>query len=101
MTAIWWDACISTARPIGDIGSGWPGADAPDIWSLTNARGNRGDQVGGSGRGETSYQAYDSAVSETGVETLSQLAQARDEAGRPFFALVSLFCPHPPYIELP
>lgn len=88
-------------RPIGDVGPGWPGANAPDIGSLTNARGNRGDQVGGSGRGETSYQAYDSAVTETGVETLGQLAKARDENGRPFFALVSLFCPHPPYIALP
>lgn len=90
-----------SARPIGDIGPGWPGAEAPFIGSLTNARGNRGDQINGSGRGETSYQAYDSAVTKTGIETLVQLTQKRDKTERPFFALVSLFCPHPPYVAPP
>lgn len=89
------------ARPIGDIGPGWPGAGAPDIGPLTAARGNRGDQVPKSGVGETSYQAYDRAVTETGVETLGALCAARDAGGPPFLAMVSLFCPHPPYISLP
>jgi choline-sulfatase len=90
-----------TDRPIGDIGPGWPGAGAPDIGPLTPARGNHGREVGGSGRGETSYQAYDAAVTQTAVSTLETLMQSRDETGQPFFALVSLFCPHPPYIALP
>ncbi|MEX0348062.1 MAG: sulfatase-like hydrolase/transferase [Paracoccaceae bacterium] len=89
------------SRPIGDIGPGWPGAGAPEIGPLTNARGNHGSQVGGSGRGETSYQAYDAAVADCGVETIEKLVRNRDATGRPFFALVSLFCPHPPYIALP
>ena len=89
------------ARPIGDIGPGWPGAGAPAIGPLTAARGNRGDQVPGSGVGETSYQAYDRAVTEAGVETLAELCAARDAGGAPFLAMVSLFCPHPPYIALP
>ncbi len=88
-------------RPIGDIGPGWPGAGAPDIGPLTNARGNHGSQIEGSGRGETSYQAYDATVADQGVATLEELAGNRDATGRPFFALISLFCPHPPYIALP
>lgn len=88
-------------RPIGDIGPGWPGAKPPDIGPLTEARGNHGSQVRGSGRGETSYQAYDAAVAECGLKTLDELARNRDATGRPFFALISLFCPHPPYIALP
>lgn len=89
------------ARPIGDIGPGWPGSGAPEIGPLTAARGNRGDQIGGSGRGETSYQAFDTAVADTGVREIEDLCAARDRTGRPFFVLVSLFCPHPPYIALP
>ncbi|MEM1265410.1 MAG: sulfatase-like hydrolase/transferase [Pseudomonadota bacterium] len=88
-------------RPIGDIGPGWPGAGAPDIGPLTATRGNRGDQMQGSGVGETSYQAFDLAVAEAGIETLAGLCAARDAGGAPFLALVSLFCPHPPYIALP
>ena len=88
-------------RPIGDIGPGWPGAGAPYIGPLTGARGNRGDQVPGSGMGETSYQAFDRAVAEAGVNTLAGLCAARDAGGAPFLAMVSLFCPHPPYIALP
>jgi len=88
-------------RPIGDIGPGWPGAGAPEIGTLTEARGNHGDQIKGSGQGETSYQAYDHAVAESAVEGLKKLCAARDQADTPFFAMVSLFCPHPPYIALP
>ena len=88
-------------RPIGDIGPGWPGSGAPEIGPLTEARGNRGDQIKGSGTGETSYQAYDHAVVESGVAGLNALCAARDETDTPFFAMVSLFCPHPPYIALP
>ena len=47
------------ARPIGDIGPGWPRAGAPEVGPLINARGNRGDQVPGSDAGETSYQTFD------------------------------------------
>lgn len=89
------------ARPIGDIGPGWPGSGAPEIGPLTAARGNRGDQIGGSGRGETSYQAFDTAVADTGVREIEDLCAARDRTGRPFFVLASLFCPHPPYIAPP
>ncbi len=89
------------SRPIGDIGPGWPGSGAPDIGPLTAARGNKGPELPGSGRGETSYQAYDHAVTETAERELDEMIAARDAEGRPFFALVSLFCPHPPYIALP
>jgi len=89
------------ARPVGDIGPGWPGAGPPDIGPLTPARGNRGAEVPGSGVGETSYQAYDAAVAGQGVATLRELCAARDSGGAPFCAVVSLFCPHPPYIALP
>ncbi len=88
-------------RPIGDIGPGWPGAGAPDIGPLTNARGNHGSQIEGSGRGQTSYQSYDAAVVEQAELTLEELFRNRERTGRPFFALISLFCPHPPYIALP
>lgn len=54
------------ARPIGDIGPGWPGVGAPDIGPLTNTHGNRGTELPGSGLGETSYQAYDHAVTDIG-----------------------------------
>ena len=89
------------ARPIGDIGAGWPGAGAPDIGALTGARGNRGAELPGSGMGETSYQAYDHAVTEMAERTLDEVIARRDAEGRPFFALVSLFCRHPPYIATP
>ncbi|MGR3793736.1 sulfatase-like hydrolase/transferase [Vannielia sp. SX4] len=88
-------------RPIGDIGPGWPGAGAPAIGPLTDARGNRGPELPGSGIGETSYQAYDHAVTETAERELEEMLARRDGRGTPFFALVSLFCPHPPYIAAP
>ena len=43
-----------SARPIGDIGPSWPGSGPPDIGPLTTARGNRGPELEGSGRGATS-----------------------------------------------
>lgn len=89
------------SRPIGDIGPSWPGSGAPDIGPLTSARGNRGPELEGSGRGETSYQAYDHAVTDHAEREINDLIRQRDSTGRPFFALVSLFCPHPPYIAQP
>lgn len=88
-------------RPIGDIGPSWPGSGAPDIGPLTSARGNRGPELEGSGRGETSYQAFDHAVTDHAELEFNDLIRKREATGRPFFALVSLFCPHPPYIALP
>ncbi len=85
-------------RPIGDIGPNWPGAGPPDIGPLTKGRGNRGPELEHSGAGETSYQAYDHAVIDAAMVTLDRLSRQRDETGKPFFCLVSLFCPHPPYI---
>lgn len=88
-------------RPIGDIGPSWPGSGPPDIGPLTLARGNRGPELEGSGRGETSYQAFDHAVIKQAEHEIDELIAQRDKTGRPFFALISLFCPHPPYIALP
>lgn len=87
-------------RPIGDIGPSWPGSGPPNIGPLTSARGNRGPELEGSGRGVTSYQAYDHAVIDHAELQLEALIKQRENTGRPFFALVSLFCPHPPYIAL-
>ncbi len=87
-----------SARPIGDIGPSFPGAPPPDIGPLTKGRGNRGPELEHSGAGETSYQAYDLTVAEQAQETLRALAGQRRRSGRPFFLLVSFFCPHPPYI---
>jgi choline-sulfatase len=86
------------SRPIGDIGASFPGAPPPDIGPLTGGRGNRGPEIALSGAGETSYQAYDHAVVDEAERTLRRLCAERDRTGRPFFLLVSLFCPHPPYI---
>lgn len=86
------------SRPIGDIGPSWPGAGPPDIGLLSKGRGNRGPELEHSGAGETSYQAYDLAVAEEAEHTIRELIRRREKTGRPFFALVSLFCPHPPYI---
>lgn len=85
-------------RPIGDIGPNWPASGPPDIGPLTKGRGNRGPELEHSGAGETSYQAFDQAVTGTALEVLPRLLRQRDETGKPFFCLVSLFCPHPPYI---
>lgn len=89
------------ARPIGDIGPSWLGSGAPDIGPLTHGRGNRGPELEGSGRGETSYQAFDHEVIDHAEREIDDLIKQRETTGRPFFALVSLFCPHPPYIALP
>lgn len=85
-------------RPLGDIGPNWPGSGPPDIGPLTKGRGNRGPELAYSGAGETSYQAFDHAVIDTALRTLSRLMRQRAETGRPFFCIVSMFCPHPPYI---
>ncbi|MEP3279933.1 MAG: sulfatase-like hydrolase/transferase [Stappiaceae bacterium] len=87
-----------TNRPIGDIGASFPGGSPPDIGPLTKGRGNRGPELEFSGAGETSYQAYDHAVMKEAEATLAHLQRQRAETGRPFFLLISLFCPHPPYI---
>jgi len=86
------------SRPIGDIGGGFPGAGPPDIGVLNKGRGNRGPELEFSGAGETSYQAYDLAVAARAEQTLRHLQDQRAVTGRPFFILISLFCPHPPYI---
>ena len=85
-------------RTLGDIGPNWPGAPPPDIGPLTGARGNRGPELEGSGRGETSYQAFDAAVTARACATIEELADQRRLTGRPFFLLAGLFCPHPPFI---
>lgn len=85
-------------RTLGDIGPNWPGAGPPDIGPLTGARGNRGPELEGSGRGETSYQAFDRAVTDRAVATIEALAERRRRTGQPFFLVVGLFCPHPPFI---
>ncbi len=85
-------------RPIGDIGASYPGGTAPDIGDLTNGRGNRGPELAFSGAGETSYQAYDLAVAAEAERSLAALKEQRARTGKPFFLLISLFCPHPPYI---
>lgn len=85
-------------RPIGDIGASYPGGRPPDIGPLTKGRGNRGPELAFSGAGETSYQAYDLAVADQAEETITALKKQRASTGQPFFVLVSLFCPHPPYI---
>lgn len=85
-------------RPIGDIGASYPGGKPPDIGPLTRGRGNRGNELAFSGCGETSYQAYDCAVVEQALVTLEELRHAHASGGKPFFLLISLFCPHPPYI---
>ena len=87
-----------TNRPIGDIGASYPGAPAPDIGPLTKGRGNRGPDLEHSGAGETSYQAYDQAVIDHAHRCLAEARAQKARTGRPFFLLVSLFCPHPPYI---
>jgi len=87
-----------SSRPIGDIGASFPGSPPPDIGDLTKGRGNRGPELEHSGAGETSYQAYDLTVADIAEKTLDQLIAQRAETGRPFFLLISLFCPHPPYI---
>ena len=86
------------SRPIGDIGSSWPGGSPPDIGPLTKGRGNRGPELEYSGAGETSYQAYDLSVAEVAERELDRLIAQREETGIPFFAVVSLFNPHPPFI---
>lgn len=85
-------------RPIGDIGASYPGGNPPDIGPLTKGRGNKGPELEFSGCGETSYQAYDHAVVEQALVTLAELKTAHASSGKPFFLLISLFCPHPPYI---
>lgn len=85
-------------RPIGDIGASYPGKPPPDIGSLTKGRGNRGPELEHSGAGETSYQAYDHAVIESAHQTLQEVQNNFEKTGRPYFLLISLFCPHPPYI---
>lgn len=85
-------------RTLGDIGPNWPGSGPPDIGPLSEARGNRGPELEGSGRGETSYQAFDKAVTARACELLGTLAEQRRRTGRPCFLVVGLFCPHPPYI---
>lgn len=85
-------------RPIGDIAASYPGGNPPDIGDLTKGRGNRGPELAFSGAGETSYQAYDLAVAKQAEETIATLKEQRARTGQPFFVLVSLFCPHPPYI---
>ena len=52
----------------------------------------------GAGAGETSYQAYDLAVAAEAERTLAELKEQREKTDKPFFLLISLFCPHPPYI---
>lgn len=86
------------SRPLGDIGPNWPGSGPPEIGPLTKGRGNRGPELEFSGAGETSYQAFDHAVTEAALVTLDRLLRQRDTTGRPFFCIVSLFCPHPPFI---
>lgn len=86
-------------RPIGDIGASYPGGTPPDIGPLTKGRGNRGPELTFSGAGETSYQAYDKTVIQQAEQTLEHLIEQREQTGRPFFVLISLFCPHPPYIS--
>ncbi|NOZ32491.1 MAG: sulfatase-like hydrolase/transferase [Alphaproteobacteria bacterium] len=86
------------SRPIGDIGANYPGGAPPDIGTLNKARGNHGPELEFSGPGETSYQAYDLAVAAQAQATLEKLMAQRAATGRPFFILISLFCPHPPYI---
>lgn len=85
-------------RPIGDIGASYPGKSPPDIGVLTKGRGNRGAELEHSGAGETSYQAYDHAVIENAHATLRKAQEVFEKTGRPYFLLISLFCPHPPYI---
>jgi len=85
-------------RPIGDIGASYPGKPPPDIGSLTKGRGNRGPELEHSGAGETSYQAYDHAVIENAHKTLQEVQDKFEKTDRPYFLLISLFCPHPPYI---
>lgn len=85
-------------RPIGDIGASFPGGTPPDIGPLTKGRGNRGAELEHSGAGETSYQAYDHAVADHALAALARLKAERAAGGKPFFLLISLFCPHPPYI---
>ncbi|WP_158259814.1 sulfatase-like hydrolase/transferase [Phyllobacterium phragmitis] len=86
------------SRPIGDIGASYPGANPPDIGDLTKGRGNRGPELEFSGAGETSYQAYDAAVASHAEEALKRVAEQRSSSAKPFFLLISFFCPHPPYI---
>lgn len=85
-------------RPIGDIGASYPGKPPPDIGVLTKGRGNRGVELEHSGAGETSYQAYDLAVIENAHAALQKAQESFEKTGRPYFLLISLFCPHPPYI---
>mgnify|MGYP000442004925 CR=1 FL=1 len=85
-------------RPLGDIGPNWPGAPPPDIGPLTPGRGNRGPELEHSGRGETSYQAFDRVVAERAQGVLAELVAQRRRTGRPFFLLAGFFCPHPPFI---
>lgn len=85
-------------RPIGDIGASHAGGRPPDIGALTKGRGNKAPELEFSGAGETSYQAYDLAVAEHALSTLERLKTRRAAGGKPFFLLVSLFCPHPPFI---
>ena len=85
-------------RPIGDIGANWPAGMPPDIGILTKGRGNRGPELEFSGAGETSYQAYDAAVAEHAERELEELIYQRKKHDTPFFAVVSLFNPHPPFI---
>lgn len=89
------------ARHLGDIGANWPGGTPPDIGALTQARGNRGPEVNGSGRGETSYLGFDRAVADHTCTLIDELAANRRRTGQPFFILAGLFCPHPPYIAAP
>lgn len=87
-----------TRRPIGDIGASWPGGAPPDIGPLTKGRGNRGPELEFSGAGATSYQAYDQSVCELAEQELEFLINQRKDSDIPFFAVVSFFCPHPPFI---
>lgn len=85
-------------RPIGDIGASYPGKPPPDIGQLTKGRGNRGPELEHSGAGQTSYQAYDHAVIDHAHRTLADVQMNFEKTGQPYFLLISLFCPHPPYI---
>lgn len=85
-------------RPIGDIGTSWTGGTPPDTGPLSQGRGNRTLELEFSGAGETSYQAYEAAVLEHAEQEQMDLISQRNRTGKPFFAIVSLFNPHPPLI---
>jgi choline-sulfatase len=85
-------------RPIGEYSAHHPGASrlgAPLLEKLAGTSGQNRRSVEVAGRGRTSYQAFDDAVTAKTCEYIREKASA--DRDRPFAAVVGFVLPHCPF----